>query len=244
MPALRVDGVDISHHQSGQLDLRAAKRAGVKWLYHKATEGSSIVDSNYDKRRRECAEAGLPFGAYHFARPDRGDAVQEARFFAATARPKPGDLRPALDLETTEGLTSTQIRRWAQIWLQEVERITGVKPVIYTPYDLGTVQQGHVLWRPRYNPDNREPEHRWDIFQFSDGRLGRPNQIAGLGHVDLNHMRAGLEVKDLLIPRPKAERPKKPEPVPEPAPKPTPPRSRVERARRLLRQALRVLSRR
>ena len=206
---LPVHGVDISHHQSGTLDLAGAKRRGLRWLYHKATEGTSLKDARYAQRRAEAAKAGLPFGAYHFARADRGDAVEEAKFFLAYAQPKPGDLRPALDLETMEGLSLAEIRRWAADFIAEVVRQTGHKPVVYTPFDLGSVDDGCIIWRPRYNNTNTPPKLAWDIFQFSNGVYGVPNRLRGIGNVDLNYMRDGLRLEDMLIPEPK------PEPVPD-----------------------------
>lgn len=214
---LPVHGVDISHHQSGTLDLAGAKRRGLRWLYHKATEGDGFRDANYGRRRTEAAKAGVPFGAYHFARADVGDAEREAKFFLDVAAPKPGDLRPALDLETTEGLSLDQIRTWAKTFIAYVEKRTGVKPVVYTPYDLGSADDGCILWRPRYNNSNTPPSLKWDIFQFSNGVLGVPNKVEGIGNVDLNFMRADLTVADLLIPakgKPaKPPKPPKPEPV-------------------------------
>lgn len=203
----RVDGVDISHHQAGSLDLVGAKRRGLRWLYHKATEGTSLRDANYGRRREEARRAGVPFGAYHFARADVGDAVAEARFFLDYATPKPGDLRPALDLETMEGLSIAQIRTWAATFIAYCVKRTGVKPVVYTPYDLGSVDDGCILWRPRYNNSNTPPVLPWDIWQFSNGVYGVPNQVAGIGRVDLNVMRNGLRLADMLIPEPKEERP-------------------------------------
>lgn len=205
-----VHGADISHHQSGALNLPAFKRAGGKWLYHKATEGDSFVDSNYSKRRAEAAKAGIPFGAYHFARAERGDAVAEARRFVKVAAPKPGDLRPALDLETSEGLSISEIRTWAKAFVNEVKRLTGVLPIVYTPYDLGDAVKGCLIWRPRYNNSNTPPVLRWDIWQFSNGQFGLPNSVAGLGHVDLNTMRQGLTVAQMQIPKPTPVPPKPP----------------------------------
>lgn len=206
---LPVHGVDISHHQNGTLDLAGARKRGLRWLYHKATEGDSYTDPNYARRRSEAAKAGIPFGAYHFARAERGDALAEARRFIATAKPKPGDLRPALDLETTEGLTMAQVRTWAKTFVDEVERLTGVKPVVYTPFDLGTAVKGCLIWRPRYNNSNTPPVLPWDIWQYSNGVFGVPRSVQGIGNVDLNVMRDGLKVEAMLIPKAK------------PAPKPT-----------------------
>jgi GH25 family lysozyme M1 (1,4-beta-N-acetylmuramidase) len=199
----RVDGVDISHHQAGSLDLAAAKRRGLKWLYHKATEGDNYTDPNYARRRAEAEKAGLPFGAYHFARPEKSDAAAEARRFLAVAKPKPGDLRPALDLETQEGLSLADIRVWAATWIATVTKaLGGVKPIVYTPFDLGAADDGCLLWRPRYNNTNTPPALRWDIWQFSNGTFGVPHSLAGIGNVDLNTMRPGLDLDAMLIPKP------------------------------------------
>lgn len=197
---LPVHGVDISHHQQQKLDMFGAKQRGLRWLYHKATEGTAVKDARYHDRRREAAASGLPFGAYHFARADRGDAVAEARFFLSYAAPKPGDLRPCLDLETMEGLTLGQIRVWASEFIAEVKRQTGHAPVVYTPFDLGTVDDACIIWRPRYNNDNRPPVMPWDIWQFSNGVWGVPRELAGIGRVDLNYMQPSLKMSQMLLP--------------------------------------------
>lgn len=198
---MRIDGVDISHHQAGKIDWAALKRAGVKWMYHKSTEGNGFKDSNYSKRRAEAKAAGMPFGAYHFARPELGDARREAAFFVATAKPVPGDLRPALDLETKERLSSAQIVQWADEFCDEVEDLCGVTPVVYTPYVLSTALEKKALfWVPRYNNSNTPPVRQWDIWQFSNGVFGVPNSVPGLGHVDLNTSK--VQLSELLIPKP------------------------------------------
>lgn len=196
-----IHGIDISHWQAGALDLEGAKRRGLQWMYHKATEGETVVDPNYDRRREEAKRAGLPFGAYHFARAGKTDARREALHFLRTAKPVVGDLRPALDIETDEGLSIAELRRWAEAWVNVVvKELEGVRPIVYTPYDLGEVLSDTLVWRPRYNNDNRQPVLPWDIWQFSNGVFGVPNRLAGVGKVDLNVMRKGLETKELLIP--------------------------------------------
>lgn len=198
---MKVHGVDISHHQSGKIDWAALKRAGVQWMYHKSTEGNSFKDSNYGKRRAEAKANGVPFGAYHFARPESGDARREAAFFVATAKPVPGDLRPALDLETKEHLSGAALVKWADEFCDEVEDLTGVTPVVYTPYVLSSLlEKKAIFWVPRYNNSNTPPVRQWDIWQFSNGVFGVPNSVPGLGHVDLNHSK--VQLSELLIPKP------------------------------------------
>ena len=187
--ALPVHGVDISHHQANiDIDWAALQRAGVLWMYHKATEGATLRDSAYAKRRREAANAGLPFGAYHFARPSGNDARAEARFFIDVAKPMAGNLRPCLDLETREFVSGQALVDWADEFCDEVERLTKNVPMVYTPYTLSQELEDKALfWVPRYNNSNERPFRDWDIWQFSNGELGRPNQVAGIGHVDLNY---------------------------------------------------------
>lgn len=200
----RIDGVDLSHHNPVSEDaLRKAKGAGVRFVYHKATEGAGYVDGTYAGRRALAKLVGLPFGAYHFARPARGDAGQEANHFLKIAKPAKGDLAPCLDLETTEGLTMAELRAWAAEWVTIVRKATGVEPVVYTPFDLGT--KG-LRWRPRYNASNTPPVLPWDVWQFSNGASGVPSSVAGLGRVDLNTFAQGIDLRS--IPRVGAKPPK------------------------------------
>jgi GH25 family lysozyme M1 (1,4-beta-N-acetylmuramidase) len=202
--AMPVHGADLSHHNSQTIDLPKAIKAGLQWLYHKATEGDSMRDQMYVVRRGQARIHDLPFGAYHFARPEKGDAVTEAQRFLAVADPKPGDLRPVLDLESDEGMSLDALRAWSKTWCEVVAKAVGIQPIIYTPFDLKPVK-GILLWRPRYNNTNTPPVLPWDIWQFSNGVFGIPNTFPGLGHVDLNTMRTGLTLKDLLIPKPLAK---------------------------------------
>jgi GH25 family lysozyme M1 (1,4-beta-N-acetylmuramidase) len=208
----RIDGVDTSHHQSGEHNLASAKKAGVDFWYHKATEGASFRDAKYVQRRREAQKAGIPFGAYHFARPENGDASLEAKFFLQVAQPQPGDLVPALDIEVNDArMSRAELTRWIANWVAQIQRVVHVKPLIYTPFDLDS-DFGCLLWQPRYNDSNTppvaaEPWRRWDIWQFSNGQLGVPDQVPGFGRVDINTMRDGLRVREFRIPEIEKEPP-------------------------------------
>lgn len=216
---MRVDGADVSHHQ-GELNLSAARDAGLKFLYHKATEGATFVDKEYAARRNAAHNVGIPFGAYHFARPERGDALTEARHFLKIASPKPGDLFPVLDLEDhgTPTMSRAELTTWVGAFVGEVLRHTGIRPIIYTQYDLDR-NFGCMLWTSRYSNTNAAPPipEPWkmnSIHQFSDGRLGVPKSFPGLGNVDLNTLIPPTTVKSFTIPPKEA-------PMPTPAPKKT-----------------------
>ena len=212
LPAPTIDGVDISHHQGGELDWAKAKAAGVRFVYHKATQGTGFEDIRYAGRREEIAEAGLHFGAYHFAdlaKPRSGRA--QAKWFLETAQPRRGDMRPVLDLEPQKGVTTTAAQReqFAEDFVNEIRVEIGVWPIIYTPYDF-TKWRG-PLWVARYSDSNAEPPiplpwWRHSIWQFSNGQFGNPKTVPGLGAVDINALHPAASLDRLRIPRKKATR--------------------------------------
>lgn len=213
--ALRIDGVDLSNYQSRVVDYPEAKRAGVRYIYHKATEGVNFQDPNYARRRAEAKAAGIPFGAYHFAHPKVGNAVQEAEFFLAFANPLPGDMVPALDLEVNDfAMSEDELSVWVDTWFRTVFAHTGHEEGLYYSHMAITHRpKGVRLWASRYNNDNRRPYvvppfRTWSVWQFSDGRLGVPSMVPGIGHVDIDtlHQRyPWARLGRLVIPGPKVK---------------------------------------
>lgn len=199
---LTVDGVDISHWQDGRLDFVKAKQAGVQFVVHKVTEGMSMFDALYERRRAEVAKAGLVWGGYHFARPGRSSGAKQAQFFLSRMKPVKGNLRPVLDLEKTGGLSPARLGEWAEDFAEEVKMRVGVAPVIYTPFDLP--ERLGPLWVARYSNANKAPRvpapwKGYSIWQFSDGTFGRPSTVPGIGRCDLNTFGPGTTLADLLL---------------------------------------------
>lgn len=201
--AARIDGVDISHWQSGALDFKKAKSSGVKFVYHKATEGSGYKDPMYDRRRKEVKAASIPFGAYHFARPTKGSAKREAEFFYNYAKPVPGDMIPMLDLEVNTGnLNVSEMTTWVSEFI-DYFKSKDLDVVIYTHYTLNNTFN-LALWVARYSnamsaPRVPAPWKKYDIWQFSNGQYGSPRSVPGLGNVDINTFNTGVTVDKFLI---------------------------------------------
>ncbi|WP_345528390.1 glycoside hydrolase family 25 protein [Nocardioides endophyticus] len=220
-PKRRLDGVDTSHYQGGRVDLKAARAEGLQWWYVKATEGTTFVDPTYDRRVRQARKAGVPVGAYHFARPDRGDAADEARFFLATADIRAGDMLPMLDLESSEGLSPSELTTWTGTWVRTVTRhLAGLglrgRPIIYTPFNLEK-GFGCFCWVARYSNDFRAPvvPRPWQravIWQHSNGKYGPVKHVPGFGPVDVNAVHPDVPLAALRVRR--AERPETPQPGP------------------------------
>ena len=120
-------GEDVSRWQSvGTGD------SAKDFLIIKATEGVGYVDGSCDKHYQRAKKQGKLLGHYHFARPDlnkgTAGAVKEAQFFVNNTRNYFGESIPILDWEQPG--TTGQVS-WAKAWLDEVYRLTGVRPLIY-----------------------------------------------------------------------------------------------------------------
>lgn len=225
-------GVDVSHWQ-GTIDWNKVVDSGHVFAFHKATEGATFVDNKYTSNRSSAAAASIPFGAYHFARPDGGtadaariDARAEARHFLATATPRPGDLVPVLDLEATGGLPPARLIAWTRAWLNKVDKELGVKALVYTSPSFWTTnlndttviaELGFPLWIAHYTSKSvpRVPAANWNGRGWAFWQWTSCATVPGIsGCADEDRYASG-DLSPFTIPG---------EPEPEPTPEPaTPP---------------------
>ncbi|NLU67440.1 lysozyme [Streptomyces sp. HNM0574] len=132
-------GHDVSSHQ-GDVNWRKAKANGAKFVYVKATEGTSYRNPHFAQQFNGSRRAGILHGAYHFAHPASSSGKAQARYFVRNGGQWQRDgwtLPPALDLEAgtngfCHGLGDTRMRAWIESFSLEVRRLTGRNPVIYT----------------------------------------------------------------------------------------------------------------
>lgn len=127
-------GIDISHHQ-GKIDWDNLLKKEhydtiIHFVYCKATEGSDHIDTRWEKNRAELQKLAVPNGAYHFFLP-KSAPLPQAKHFLNHWKKSDLDLPPVLDIET-EGFSDDDLRAKMKIWLEEVEKQTGMRPVIYT----------------------------------------------------------------------------------------------------------------
>lgn len=204
-------GIDVSHWQ-GHIYWHRVRRAGVKFAIAKATEGLHRVDAQYAHNARNARRAGVPFTAYHFARPAGGaaNARAQADFFVDHAMLQSSDLVPALDLEKTGGLGAVALQRWVLAFLNRVQQRLGVKPMIYTSPGFWTgrmantrtiVRAGYrVLWVAHYGtakpsvPAKRWNGNGWTVWQWT--KCGHVDGIRAC--VDRDALN-GLRVAELTI---------------------------------------------
>lgn len=134
-------GHDVSAHQK-DVDWQSAKANGATFVYVKATESHTYRSPYFGRQYDGSRAAGLIRGAYHFALPDRSTGVTQARYFVRNGGAWRADgwtLPPALDIEYNPygrqkcyGLSKSGMATWITAFSDEVSRLTGRRPVIYT----------------------------------------------------------------------------------------------------------------
>lgn len=119
----KLKGCDISHHNKYHIPDFSKQ----DFIIMKATEGRNFVDPMMNEYIKMLKQDQL-YGFYHFARPERNRAKDEAKHFCDTIG-KYGE--EALLVLDWEALAVQQPIEWALEWCKEVEKIYGKKPLIY-----------------------------------------------------------------------------------------------------------------
>ena len=171
-------GVDISNWQPN-INYQALKNAGVEIAIIKATEANYYKDPYMTKHYNGCKSVGIKVGFYHFFRCNV-DAKAQAQYFVNYIQGKSYDVKLVLDIESTEGQSKSTITNMARTFLEEVQRLTGTQPMIYTYTSFANSCLDGSLsvypkWIAQYSPLNPSPcslcdNNGWDGFQIhSDG---------------------------------------------------------------------------
>jgi lysozyme len=124
------EGVDVSN-SNGTIDWSMVAGAGISFAYLRATEGTTLIDASFATNWSSAGTAGLLRGPIHFFHPGL-DPVTQADFFVQNGGGSaPGDLPPALDLEVTDGQSTSTVVQNASAFLARVQASTGRTPVLY-----------------------------------------------------------------------------------------------------------------
>lgn len=143
-PPGRVQGFDISAWQPS-VNFLQAYRNGARFVYVKATEGTSYVSSTYKQQYATAKQRNLYRGGYVYAQPSQASGAATANYFFAHGGQWSKDgktLPPLLDIEygsaaqgTCYGKSWSSMRSWIKDFNRTVVAKTGRYPAIYTTTD-------------------------------------------------------------------------------------------------------------
>ena len=124
------DGIDISRHQ-GRIhweELSNVKR--LKFIYVKATEGTSIKDPWYEENIKNARKHQISVGSYHFL--TKMPAVLQFENFRAVYDKEKQNLLPVVDAEDdgTKGLSKSEIQSLLKTFCKLCKSYYGHTPII------------------------------------------------------------------------------------------------------------------
>ncbi|MFF7165498.1 lysozyme [Streptomyces sp. NPDC008086] len=188
-------GHDVSSHQKN-VNWQSAKGKGAQFAYVKATESHTYRNPYFNQQYNGSRNAGLIRGAYHFALPDKSSGRAQAAHFVRNGggwRSDGWTLPPALDIEYNPyskhkcyGLGKATMVGWIRSFSDEVKRLTGRRPVIYTTTHWWNTCTGasrafasnHALWIARYDSATAGSLPAgwrfWTIWQHDNGSGSLP----------------------------------------------------------------------
>ncbi|MBQ2511661.1 MAG: glycosyl hydrolase family 25 [Bacteroidales bacterium] len=198
---IRSRGIDVSKFQGTINWAKVAKDSTVKFVYIKATEGTSIQDPYYRTNITKARKAGLLVGSYHLY-SSKTTAYQQMANFRKVVKKKEQDLVPVLDIEGHH-VNRLNMERVDKL-LELMEKEYGVKPMIYTSEKLykihlsGKKYSSYHIFIANYKG---YPSTRFTLWQYTE-----TGHISGVnGYVDISRFNRNHSLSDIKIPKPKKQ---------------------------------------
>ncbi len=183
--------IDLSHFNNVAADgFHQIVDAGITGIIHKATQGLTIVDSEYAEREIRARSVGLQWGAYHFG--TNADGSDQADYFLSKLSSDPTLM--VLDFESNPSGGSMTVAQ-AEDFVQQIQQKTGHWPGFYSGnaivQALGSKKSAILancwLWSARYGPAPtvQATWSTWTMWQYTDGTSGnQPHSVPGVGNCD------------------------------------------------------------
>ena len=199
----KYDGIDISSYQ-GYIDwAKVSSDKDIRFVYIKATEGSTYRSPHYAHNITQARRYGLLVGSYHYI--TSSSTIQEQfNNFSLYALRSVQDLIPMLDVEVRGDWSRSQLIDSVSKFCELVEEHYGVQPMIYSTMgfynkNLAPHFNKHHLYIGRYS--NTKPEINWEgeytIWQYSEQGI-----IPGIdAYVDLCRYREDGWLDEILLPQ-------------------------------------------
>lgn len=196
---VKTRGIDVSKFQGNINWGKVAKDSTVKFVYIKATEGTSIQDPYYKTNVAKARKAGLLVGSYHLY-SSKTTAYQQFANFKKMVKKSEQDLIPVLDIEGHH-VGRLYMARVDKL-LELMEKEYGVKPMIYTSERLyrehlsGKKYRKYHIFIANYR---RTPSVRYTLWQYTE-----TGHISGIrGYVDISKFNRNHSLSDIKMPKKK-----------------------------------------
>lgn len=195
-----LQGIDVSYYQ-GDIDWPAVAADGITFAWVRVSHSTQFFDPQFDANLAGARAAGIHTGVYQYFEPGE-DPIAQADFLLDAMGPlQPGDMPPMIDVESADTVAPGPYADAIRAWLDRVEEVTGVPPIIYTGYyywndNVGTDEFiDHPLWVANYNPGCPLIPDYWGTWAFH--QYCACESIAGIsGDVDGDTFNGNLD--DLL----------------------------------------------
>ena len=202
-------GIDVSHH-NGKINWKeVAKDSNIKFVYIKATTGSTHTDDCYAYNIKNARENGLKVGSYHFF-TSYSSAHKQFENFKSVAKKASQDLIPMVDVESSlEKWTKKQIHDSLLVFMRLCKSHYGVYPMVYSGQNVY-----NKYLAPRFNKfhlmlgnyNGTKPvihgAGHYTIWQYSE-----TGKIKGIPEkVDLSCFHKDYAVKNISMPKKKKKK--------------------------------------
>lgn len=192
-----IKGIDISRYQ-GDINWEYVKDDNIKFVFIKATEGSSYIDPNFNKNIEQAEKNNIPNSAYHFF-SSQSDGKAQAENFIKTISPYELSFPPVLDFEISQKTTDKKIIiKEVKKFCEEIKRVYNTYPIIYATnesynYFIKDDFKDCKIWiRNLFKKPLLKDNRDWLFWQYSNrGKLKSINNYKT--YVDLNVFNGTLE---------------------------------------------------
>lgn len=196
---VRTRGIDVSKYQGTINWAKVAKDSTIKFVYVKATEGTTIQDPMYRANIKGAKKSGLLVGSYHLY-SSKTTAYQQMANIRKVVKKSEQDLAPVLDIEGYHA-GRLYMERVDKL-LELMEKEYGVKPVIYTSEHLyrthfaGKKYAKYHIFIANYRG---YPTTRFTLWQYTE-----TGHVSGIsGYVDFIRIHRNHTLSDIKMPKPK-----------------------------------------
>lgn len=208
LPENAILGADISEYQ-GTVDMNQLASQGLKFIYIKATEGSSHIDEKFEENWQNAKSSPLYYGAYHFFSFDSPGKTQ-ADNFIKTVGPLTDEsaLVPVVDVEyyaekKENPPEKSTVKTELKAFLDALEQKYHVRPIIYSSKEIYTKYlrddfASYSRWASNfYLPIYLDTSSDWLLWQYTD--RGELNGFDGHDYIDLNVLNPTASLETLKV---------------------------------------------